>query len=62
MKIKVGQIGKGQFGSKILSKLKNLEVDIKWIAGSEDKWWSNEKVDWVIVATPNEFHYEQSKY
>ena len=62
MAISIGQIGKGQFGSKILSKLKNLEVDIKWIAGSEDKWWSNEKVDWVIVATPNEFHYEQSKY
>ena len=33
MAISIGQIGKGQFGSKILSKLKNLEVDIKWIAG-----------------------------
>lgn len=62
MAISVGQIGRGQFGSKILSKLKNLDVDIKWIAGSKDKWWLKDKVDWVVIATPNEFHYEQSKH
>jgi hypothetical protein len=62
MAISIGQIGKGQFGSKILSKLNNLDVEVKWIAGSKDKWWLKDKVDWIIVASPNEFHYEQSKH
>jgi len=62
MGIKIGQIGKGQFGSKILSKLKTLDVEVKWIAGSNDKWWLKDKVDWVIIASPNEFHYEQAKH
>ena len=56
MGIKIGQIGKGQFGSKILSKLKTLDVEVKWIAGSNDKWWLKDKVDWVIIASPNELH------
>jgi len=61
--IKIGQIGKGSFGKKILLKLKNINnVSIEWVCGSQDKWWKQEKVDWVIVASPNEFHYEQVKY
>ena len=61
--IKIGQIGKGSFGKKILSKLKSINnVSIEWVCGSQDKWWKQEKVDWVIVASPNEFHYEQVKY
>ena len=61
--IKIGQIGKGSFGKKILSKLNNIEgISINWVCGSQDKWWNQEKVDWVIVASPNEFHYEQAKY
>tara|TARA_R110001583_G_scaffold90811_1_gene232806 strand:+ start:4827 stop:6599 length:1773 start_codon:yes stop_codon:yes gene_type:complete len=60
---KVGQIGKGSFGKKILSKLNNISnISIEWVCGSQDKWWKQEKVDWVIVASPNEFHYEQVKY
>ncbi len=61
--IKIGQIGKGSFGKKILSKLNNIDgASINWVCGSQDKWWKQEKVDWVIVASPNEFHYEQAKY
>ena len=63
-KIKVGQIGKGGFGKKILSKLENIDnVSVEWVYGSQDKWWeSNNDLDWVIVASPNEFHYEQAKH
>ena len=61
--IKIGQIGEGNFGKKILSKLKSMDnISVEWVCNSYDKWWKQEKVDWVIVATPNEFHYEQTKY
>ncbi len=61
--IKIGQIGKGKFGSKILSKLKTLKnIEIAWVCNSQDYWWDQEKVDWVIIASPSEFHYEQSFY
>lgn len=62
MSIKVGQIGKGSFGSKILSKLKLIEgVEIEWVLGSKDQWW-NYEAEWVIIASPSEFHYEQAKH
>jgi hypothetical protein len=62
MSIKVGQIGKGSFGSKILSKLELIEgVEIEWVLGSKDQWW-NYEAEWVIIASPSEFHYEQAKH
>jgi len=63
-KIKVGQIGKGGFGKKILSKLENMtDVSVEWVYGSQDKWWESDvDLDWVIIASPNEFHYEQAKH
>ena len=61
--IKVGQIGNGNFGNKIYSKLKSLpEVSVAWVCGSQDKWWKQTQVNWVIIASPTEFHYEQCKY
>jgi hypothetical protein len=61
--IKIGQIGKGNFGNKIYSKLKNISgVNVEWVCGSQDKWWKQTPVDWVIISSPTEFHYEQSKY
>jgi len=62
MSIRVGQIGKGKFGSKILSKLKLIEgVEIEWVLGSKDQWWNYES-EWVVIASPSEFHYEQAKH
>jgi len=63
-KIKVGQIGEGGFGKKILSKLENMkDISVEWVYRSKDKWWESDvDLDWVIIASPNEFHYEQAKY
>ena len=62
MSIKVGQIGKGKFGSKILAKLKLIEgVEVEWVLGSKDQWWNYES-EWIIIASPSEFHYEQAKH
>jgi len=63
-KIKVGQVGRGSFGNKILSKLENIsDVSVEWVYGSKDKWWeSDNELNWVIIASPNEFHYEQAKH
>ena len=63
-KIKVGQIGKGSFGKKILSKLEKMsDVSVEWVYGSKDKWWESDvDLDWVIIASPNEFHYEQARH
>jgi hypothetical protein len=61
--IKIGIIGYGYWGKTLNKKLKNIpNTYIKWVCNSQDKWWQQEKVDWVIVASPNEFHYEQVKY
>ena len=63
-KIKVGQIGRGSFGKKILSKLEKMsDVSVEWVYGSKDRWWESDvDLDWVIIASPNEFHYEQAKH
>jgi len=63
MSIRVGQIGNGKFGSKLLSKLKLInELSIEWVLGSKDEWWNYLNVDWVVIASPSEFHFEQSKH
>ena len=61
--VKVGIIGKGSFGKKIISKLERLDyIKITWILDSSLEWWLCGDVDWVVIATPNEFHYEQAKH
>ena len=61
--INVGIIGFGCWGKTLNNKLFKIpNIQIKWVCNSQDKWWKQEKVDWVIIASPNEFHYEQAKY
>ena len=46
--IKVFIIGKGKFGSKIESVIKD---DVEFVEPT--------KADWIIISTPNDLHYEQ---
>jgi len=56
--IKVGLIGHGNWGKILHSKIKNI-ADVKFICTSKDNYISKLKdVDWVVVATPNNTHYE----
>ena len=55
--IKVGLIGYGKWG-KILHKNIMSICNVKFICRSTDDYKSKLKdVDWVIVATPNDTHY-----
>ena len=61
--VRVGVVGRGSFGKKIIDKLKELSyVKITWTLDSSCDWWLCGDVDWAIIATPNEFHYEQAKH
>ena len=61
--MKVGLVGCGYWGKKILSKLESLSTNkILWTYTSKDDWKGGEDVDWVFIATPNDVHYEQVKY
>lgn len=62
--LKVVLIGVGSFGKKILNKIESIpyiEVIDKISSSSS---WENipNNIDWVIISTPTEFHYEQVKY
>ena len=55
---KVGLIGYGKWGKILHNKLKNI-TDVKFICTSKDNYISKLKdVDWVVVATPDNTHYE----
>ncbi len=57
--MRVGLIGFGYWGKILYSKLENLEVDIKFISNSKLPYKDKLKdVDWVIISTPNQTHYE----
>tara|TARA_R100000005_G_C4963981_1_gene179551 strand:- start:10 stop:825 length:816 start_codon:yes stop_codon:yes gene_type:complete len=53
--IKVSLIGKGKWGGAIDNALNSLIfTQIQWVEPKD--------ADWVILATPNDLHYEQSMY
>ena len=55
--IEVGLIGYGKWGKILYSKLIKL-CDVKFVCKSNDEYESKlNDVDWVVVATPNETHF-----
>ena len=56
---KVGIIGKGYFGKKIHSTLKSF-CDIKFVTGREFNVTYD--IDWVVIASSTESHYELAKH
>ena len=50
-RIKVHQIGKGNFGNKISEVIKD---NVQFVSSTD--------ADWIIISTPNDLHYEQVKY
>jgi len=56
--IKVGLIGYGTWGKILYTKLEKF-CDVKFTCRSKDDYISKlDDVDWVVVSTPNETHYE----
>ena len=56
--IKVGLIGYGTWGKILYTKLEKF-CDVKFTCRSKDNYISKlDDVDWVVVSTPNETHYE----
>tara|TARA_B100000767_G_scaffold273550_1_gene304023 strand:- start:1770 stop:2513 length:744 start_codon:yes stop_codon:yes gene_type:complete len=60
MKIDVGLIGSGTWGTKIKFNLKKI-ANLKFICNSSQNYLNEikkNKVKWVFIATPNKTHYE----
>ena len=56
--IKIGLIGYGNWGKILYKKLQNF-CDIKFICRSKDTYLDKlDDVDWVVISTPNDTHYE----
>lgn len=59
--LKFGVLGTGRYGTKIRLKLERMGTVI-WAVNSEADYTELEIPDWVFIATPNIFHYEQAEY
>lgn len=60
-KPKFGILGLGRYGQSINKKLDALGRII-WTGNSETDYQHFEVPDWVFIATPNQYHYEQAAY
>ena len=60
--MKIGLIGYGYWGKILLPKLENFG-DVVFVCTSKDNYKERLKeVDWVVVATPSQTHYDIVKY
>ncbi len=58
----VGLIGKGYWGTILLSKLEKIGT-VKFVCGSKDDYKTKlDLVDWVFIATPNDTHFDIVKH
>ena len=53
--MKVGVVGRGTFGKKLLSKLEKF-ADIVFVTGRD--YNVSYDIDWAFIASSNESHYE----
>jgi|TARA_R110000822_G_scaffold136701_1_gene274202 MinD-like ATPase involved in chromosome partitioning or flagellar assembly len=58
----IGLIGKGYWGTILLSKLEKIG-NVKFICNSKDNYKTKlDLVDWVFIATPNDTHFDIVKH
>ena len=60
MRVNVGLIGKGKWGSVLKSKITDI-ANLKFALGKKDDYLDlikNNHLDWVFVATPNSTHFK----
>ncbi len=62
--MRIGLLGHGYWGKILLSKLNKIpDVQVSWVCTSKESWRDKSlSVDWVLIATPNNLHYEQAEY
>ena len=61
-KIRFGIIGSGGTYGPRLTKYLSIFGELCWESNGSDYAWSRQKIDWVFIASPNLYHYEQAKY
>ena len=61
-KMKFGMIGSGGIYGPRLTKYLSLFGELCWQSNGSDLAWPEQKIDWVFIASPNLYHYEQAKY
>ena len=59
--MKIGVIGRGKWGKKIIRTLKKY-YKLEFIVGKNTNYKKiKKKIDWVFILTPNNTHYKISK-
>lgn len=61
-KMRFGIIGSGGTYGPRLTKYLSMFGELCWENNGSDCAWPEQKIDWVFIASPNLYHYEQAKY
>ena len=61
-KMKFGIIGSGGTYGPRLTKYLSIFGELCWESNGSDRAWPEQKIDWVFIASPNLYHYEQATY
>jgi hypothetical protein len=60
--MRFGIIGSGGTYGPRLTKYLSLFGELCWESNGSDCAWPEQKIDWVFIASPNLYHYEQATY